>query len=30
MKNETISLQDFKKLENKTELSFPITIGVLS
>lgn len=29
MKNETISLQDFKKLENKTELSFPITIGVL-
>lgn len=30
MKNETISLQDFKKLENKAELSFPITIGVLS
>lgn len=29
MQKETLSLQDFKKLENKTELSFPITIGVL-
>lgn len=29
MQKQTISLQDFKKLENKTELSFPITIGVL-
>lgn len=29
MQKETLSLQDFKKLENKTELSFPITVGVL-
>lgn len=29
MQKQTISLQDFKKLENKTELNFPITIGVL-